>query len=281
MNCILCIDGYNFLHRARSGFNLGEYPVVFNFFRNLRALVEKHNPSRVIFVLEGHPKARHELFPEYKANRRLDPDSNDPDVIKKRTELEAFFRQANLIIDTISGYFPISVVRHPDHECDDVIYNLVRQGSTSVPWIIVSNDSDFTQLLCEFEHVSVYNPITKKFFEKPSYDYVEWKALRGDASDNIPGLPGIGDITADNLVSNRTELHEFLSDDEARKMFERNVSLIKFHVWSDDDAVKMTCSSPKNDWAEVASRFEAWSFKSLLKAETWQKYTSTFDALWS
>lgn len=262
---------------------MGDYPVVFNFMRNFRALVEQHKPTRVYFVLEGHPRARYEALPEYKANRRIEIPEGEPvppEIAKKIVENENFFRQVNLITDLLKKHFPVSVVRHADYECDDVIYNLIRRSSNAVPWTVVSNDSDFTQLLNEFSHVKIYNPMTKDYVQEPPFDYVTWKALRGDGSDNIPGLPGIGDKTADSLVNDPDKLAELFQDKLMAETFSRNHALIKFHTWTDDDALKMTSSSPIKDWTAVAKKFHEWMFASLLKDKSWDKYTSTFDALW-
>lgn len=280
---ILCIDGFNFLHRARAGFTLGDYPVVFNFFRNFRALVELHKPTRIYFVLEGHPRQRYEMLPEYKANRRIDLPEGEPvppEVAKKVAELESFFRQAHLITNLLGRHFPVSLIRHADYECDDVIFNLIRRSSSAVPWVVVSNDSDFTQLLSEFPNVKLYNPITKTYVEAPPFDYVTWKALRGDGSDNIPGLPGIGDKTAEELVTDPDKLAKLFEDKAMAEQFSRNYLLIRFHTWSDEDAMKMVCSQPTKDWDAVAKKFDEWLFKSLLKEGTWQKYQATFDPLW-
>lgn len=280
---ILCIDGFNFLHRARAGFNLGDYPVVFNFFRNLRALVELHKPTRVYFVLEGHPRQRYEMLPEYKANRRIDLPEGEPvppEVAKKIAELESFFRQAHLIINLLGAHFPVSLIRHPDYECDDVIYNLIRRSSSAVPWVVASNDSDFTQLLNEFSNVKLYNPIAKEYVEAPPFDYVTWKALRGDGSDNIPGLPGIGDKTAEELVGDPDRLRALFQDAALAETFDRNCKLIRFHTWDDEVAMQTWCSQPTKNWDAVALKFDEWLFKSLLKEGTWQKFQATFDPLW-
>ena len=280
---ILCIDGFNFLHRARAGFNMGDYPVVFNFFRNFRALVELHKPSRIYFVLEGHPRKRYEMLPEYKANRRIDLPEGEPippEIAKKLDELKSFFRQADLIVNLLGRHFPVSLIRHADYECDDVIFNLIRRSSSAVPWTVVSNDSDFTQLLAEFPNVKIYNPITKTYVEAPPFDYVTWKALRGDGSDNIPGLPGIGDKTAEELVEDPEKLAELFKDPAMAELFNRNYALIRFDTWSDEDALKMMCSQPTKDWDAVALKFDEWLFRSLLKEGTWQKYQATFEPLW-
>ena len=69
MKNVLLLDGYNLLYRARSGFMKGDNPIIFNFFRSLRPLIEKFNPDIAYFVLEGRPKARLAQDKNYKAQR--------------------------------------------------------------------------------------------------------------------------------------------------------------------------------------------------------------------
>ena len=66
---VLLLDAYNLIYRARSGYLKGEYPVVYNFFRGVRPLIEKFSPDKVYFVLEGNPQFRKNLNDAYKANR--------------------------------------------------------------------------------------------------------------------------------------------------------------------------------------------------------------------
>lgn len=272
---ILCIDAMNFFHRARSGWSMGPAPVVFNFMRNFRALVEQFNPSRVYFVLEGRAQQRRDLLPEYKANRTVDPNT------KEAKELEKFFVQVNEVVGLLKENFPISVVRHPDFECDDTIYNLIKRATPVVDWVVASNDSDFTQLLNEFPNVKLWNPMKKNFVETPEYNYVTWKALRGDGSDNISGIPGVGDKTALALATDATKLTDFLSADGSNlEIFERNLTLIKFIEWTEEQAGKMTCSLPQKNWEPLRQTFEKYDFKSLLKEDAWNKFTQTFETLW-
>lgn len=281
---MLVLDGMNFMHRARSGFQLGAYSVVYNAFRNLRAVIEQFQPSRAVLVLEGHPKKRFELLPEYKANRRIVVDegtAGDPEVARNLANRADFHRQVDLVVDLVSRHFPISVVHHPDHECDDVVHNLILHGSTIADWIVVSNDSDFTQLLQEFTNVRVYNPMRKVFIAPPDYDYVTWKALRGDGSDNIPGLPGIGDQRARELMDDPARLAALFNDRAAAEAYTRNYALIKFASWTDEDAIGMVSSSPRRDWDVVRARFTEWSFRSLLKDGAWSKFVATFDPLFA
>lgn len=274
---ILVIDGMNFFHRARAGFNLGDYPVVFNTFRNLRAIIEKFSPNRVYVALEGHPKHRYDLLAEYKANRVIK--SDDPEAQKKQAELASFHRQVDLIMGLMQ-HLPVSVVRHAGFEADDTIYNIIKRSPACAEWVVVSTDTDFTQLLNEFKNVRVYNPVTKSDVADPGHDYVTWKALRGDPSDNIPGLPGVGDSMASDLVNDPDGLKKLFADPTVVEQFRRNHELVKLREWSDEEAMEMTSTSPTQDWDAVGKQFDVWLFKSLLKEPAWTKFKSTFDPLW-
>jgi 5'-3' exonuclease len=271
---ILAIDFMNQAHRARSGFQMGPAPVVFNFFRQFKALVDQFKPTRIYVALEGRPVHRYEAMGEYKANRKVDPD--DP----KAKELEKFFKQKDVIVDLLQKHFPVSVVRHATSECDDTLANLIRRSSSAVDWVLVSSDTDFIQLLQEHDNLRIYNPVQKKFVEAPDYPYVTWKALRGDPTDNIPGVPGIGDKTADKLASDPDLLKEFITRPEIEPIFTRNFELIRFKEWSDEERDQMTSSSPAKDWQVVKDVFAGYGFNSMVKDEAWQKFTSSFDNLW-
>jgi 5'-3' exonuclease len=271
---ILCIDFMNQAHRARSGFLSGDYPVVYNFFRAFKSLVDQFKPTRVYIVLEGRPVKRYDLLPEYKATRKVE----EPDP--KYADLQKFFKQKDEIVRMLTDYFPVSVVRHHTSECDDTIYNLINRSSTAVPWTVVSNDTDFIQLLQKFNHVKIWNPIKKEYAEAPAeYDYVTWKSIRGDGSDNIPGIPGVGDKTAANLSSDPEKLAKFLSDPERATTFQRNYDLISFKEWSDEERVEMTCSSPSKNWDSVKSSFSNFGFNSITKEGSWEKFVASFDYL--
>ena len=273
---IVLLDGMNFFHRCRAGFQLGDYNVVYNAFRNLRALVEQHDPMRIFLVLEGHPQQRIDILPEYKANRVIDQSDT-----KKVVEMDSFYRQVNVATEMIAKYFPISIVRHPRYEADDTIYNIIKRNSTVAKWRVISTDSDFIQLFDEFDNVELYNPTLKKLVEKPTYDYVIWKSLRGDGSDNIPQIPGVGDKTAEALANDLDELQKYLSaDPDKAVIFNRNLSLIKFIDWDNSVLPEFESSSPCKDWSPVREEFQRMEFKSILKETYWERFVSTFDKLW-
>jgi 5'-3' exonuclease len=275
MSHVVAIDGMNFMHRSRSGWQMGPAPVVFNFMRNFRSIIDQLKPTRVYFVLEGKALHRKEAFKEYKANRVIDPESPEA------AERAKFFAQSDEVIALLKTVFPVTVVRHPHFECDDTIYNLIKRGSSAVQWTVVSNDSDFTQLLNEFDNVKIWNPMKKGYVVCPEYDYVTWKSLRGDGSDNIPGIPGVGDKTAESLSRDSKMLDEFLTSDVVKSdTFIRNYDLIKFAFWSDEECLEMTSSSPNRDWTPLRDAFEKYGFSSLLKEGSWDKFVGTFDSLW-
>lgn len=272
---ILAIDGMNMFHRARSGFKLGPAPIIFNFFRQFKALVDKFQPTRVYVALEGRPVHRHAAMAEYKANRKVEDD--DP----RAAELAAFFAQKDVIVDLLTKHFPVSVVRHPLFEADDTLANLVRGSSTAIDWVLVSSDTDFIQLVGERDNFRLYNPVKDEFVARPlDYDYCTWKALRGDPTDNIPGVPGVGDKTAAKIASDFDMLTEFVCRPDVEPIFTRNYDLIRFAEWTDEEKLAMTSSSPAKDWDAVKSVFEGYGFNSMVKDGSWQKYVTAFDSLW-
>lgn len=265
----LILDGYNLIHRARGGFQLGEWPMVFNFFRGLKPIVEKFKPTVVYFVLEGTPKHNIELLPEYKANRAL---SLPPD----------FERQKNAIL-TVLDAMPIRLVRHPDFEADDVIHNIVLHTNASEPNVknvIVSSDSDFTQLLQRHTNVVVWNWRTKKNVEAPSYDYVSWKALRGDPTDNIPKCHGMNDRTAIDVLNVPTRLSELLNDAEFKSTYERNHKLIELHDFNDEEWPLLQTSLAVNpSWEFIRKTFAGYGFSSMVDDVTWSRWVDAFIPL--
>jgi len=272
---ILILDTHNFLHRSRVGLQ-SEFSVIYNFIRSLRSLIATLKPTRVLLVLEGHPQHRYDLLPEYKGNRVI----ADGDTAK-RSVMDSFHRQKNLVLQLL-GNFPVTLMKHSRFECDDTIYNVIKNSARSTEYTVVSNDTDFIQLLQEFPNVKLYNPMKKTYVTPPEYDYILWKALRGDGSDNIPGLPGIGDKRAIDLASSPDKLKEFLDKNpQHRESLARNLTLIKLYGWNDEEATECVSNSPTKDWVTVQAKFEEWGFTSLLKEPAWSKLVETFDKLWT
>ena len=269
---VILFDAMNLIHRARSGFGKGDHALTFSFFRSFKPLVEKFGGDVAYFVLEGKPKHRTGTFEGYKSNRPKLPDD--------------FWRQQAEILE-IMTHLPVVQIRHKDYECDDVIANLAKHYvlSKNAEVIVVSGDSDFIQLFDTLgdDKLKIFHPIKKKFVEKPDYNYLDWKSLKGDASDNIPGIKGVGDKTATKLVLDSKQMCEFLSDPDKNLIFERNRSLIEFHWFSELDdmlygsGAEAKVPSPNID--KVREFFESREFSSMINEKYWEKFVRSFDSL--
>lgn len=193
--------------------------------------------------------------------------------------MQNVWRQKAMIVQLLT-LLPVNVLVHPEHEADDLIYNLLLKSEpNSSQWTIVSSDSDFIQLLDSFSHVQLYNPIKKEFVEKPEYDYITWKALRGDPSDNIKGIPGVGDKTAAMLALDYDKLTQFLSVQEHADVFVTNSTLIEFIKFDDDEMNEIQSSCSQFNIEKLRQEFDLLQFKSITNDKSWNKFVATFNAL--
>ena len=263
---VVILDGYNLIYRARySGptWQTGPDSITFRFFRSLRPIIEKLEPDKVYFVTEGYPKMRMEKDENYKGTRVREVD-------------EEFSRQKKDIISILSEHFPVEVIRHPHYECDDVVSHLVTNIHSNDETVVVSTDTDFLQLYNTAPNFKLYNPIKKQFTTSPDFDYVSWKALRGDGADNITGFQGVGDKTALALINDAQRLEDFLdSKPSYRDKFNHNKFMIKFHEPL-DDLKFMEFSGVASNWSAIKESFEKMEFKSITKEKSWVKFKNTF-----
>jgi len=211
-------------------------------------------------VLEGFPKSRLQLFPEYKKTRIREDSDN---FIEKRRQ----------IIDILS-YFPIDIYKHQNFEADDLIAHFVGEMQDFDRVVVVSSDTDFIQLYNRFDNFSLYNPVTKKFRTSPEVDYIKFKSLIGDSSDNIPGFRGIGKKRATKMLANKDLLYRFLDSKEKENIFERNQKLIKFEKISDIENIELL--SHESCWKKVHEKFEEMEFWSIVNEKSWNKYIQSF-----
>ena len=156
----------------------------------IRRLVSDYPESKIIVVFDAKGKNfRHEMYPDYKANRPPMPD-----------DLRSQIQPIHEIIKALG--LPLLVI--PDVEADDVIGTLARQATEQKLDVIVSTgDKDMAQLVTE--HVTLMNTMTNTFMDekgvvekfgvKPS-QIIDYLALVGDSVDNIPGVPKCGPKTA-------------------------------------------------------------------------------------
>ncbi len=173
---------------------------VYGFATALLKLLEDEKPDHIAVVfdkLDGKPNFRGELYEQYKAHRPPMPDG---------------IRDGIPFIKRMVEAFDIPVVEVEGVEADDVIGTLaVRASTEGVETVIVSPDKDFRQLLSDC--VSIFRPAYKgesfdretdaTFREKYGLEppqFADVLALLGDTSDNVPGVPGIGDKSAAPLI---------------------------------------------------------------------------------
>ena len=271
---IMIIDAYNMIHRCRfqwgGGVATGDNQIVFNFLRTLRATVEKFNPDKIYFPLDGKPTVRLEMYPEYKGTRRVE--TTDPDEI---AYWKSFKRQKNLIISMMKNHYPVTSMYHPDYECDDLVLHIVKTIYSSDDVLIVSSDTDFIQILNDYpETVSLYNPISSSYRKNTDYDYVSWKAMVGDKADNIPGVKGIGKKTASKILSTDGELEKRLKD--SRFLNEYNISYDLIRLMP-VDTTNLEVSTSEFNENEVRASFKNMGFDSMLKEPYYGKFVSTFS----
>ena len=168
----------------------------FGFATMLRKLLQQRKPDAVAVCFDRPEKTfRHEMDPEYKATRSAMPD----DLVPQVADVKALCRAMGLL-----------VVEEPGFEADDLIGTLAEKGARAGLAVeVVSADKDLFQLVREGE-VAVWHPVHERLldsagvaelFGAPPERVTDVLGLMGDASDNIPGVRGIGEKGAKELVA--------------------------------------------------------------------------------
>lgn len=208
---------------------------VYGFASFLLKAMRDLRPKYVVLTLDKKgPTFRHEKFKEYKAKRVKAPDE--------------LYAQIPLV-KKLAEDFNIPVFEKDGFEADDLIGTIVekvKKENLPVKNVIVTGDKDTLQLVDEdtevysmsrgFADSILYNPdmVKEKIGVRPD-QVVDYKALRGDPSDNIPGVPGIGDKTALELLrdfDSLDNLYKTLADNPralAEKIKPRTMDLLKTH----------------------------------------------------
>jgi DNA polymerase-1 len=220
---LFLVDGYALIYRAF--FALGDQRLISSKGENtaiargalefLRKLLDKHKPEYLGWVHDAGFSFRHEKYPAYKATReRLEP------------ELQADFDTGVERVEEILAGYRVPILSLEGYEADDVIGTLALQAAAAgVEAVIVSGDKDFVQLVGP--GIRILNPwhgrpgqTTEKWYTEenagerlgvPPNRVVDYLALLGDSSDNVPGVKGIGDKTAIALIEKWGPLEEILA----------------------------------------------------------------------
>ena len=248
------------------------YLVVYNFFRNLRPIIEKFTPDKCFFALEGHPKFRYDLYPEYKANRLIKLGS-ELKINPKQDSKDRFNKAKDLIIDLLQ-FLPITQVIAKDYEADDLIGSLCNLHKDDEVTVITS-DSDYIQLLQrKYKNFVLYDAKTKENIIPPEYPYIAWKCLDGDTSDNIPRL--MSKAKALKTINDPVLFKKFLELPENLSNFNLNRDLIEFRDISNE---QIDYLEGTKDFNLLKEQFDGMKFVSLTADKYWKKFVDIFDKL--
>ena len=223
MPTLYLVDGYALIYRAffamiarplttRRGENTSAAWGVTNF---LLRLLERRRPDYLAWVHDVGESFRHRTYPEYKATRE-----------KLNAELQQDFDRSVERIEQILDAFRVSVVGVEGFEADDVIGTLATAASArGLQVVIVSGDKDFYQLIAP--GIALLNPgrggpaaVEEHWVDQanagerlgvPPERVVDYLALVGDTSDNVPGVKGVGEKTALELLKTFGDLDAILA----------------------------------------------------------------------
>lgn len=203
MKKIMLVDGNAYVHRAYHSIPLtqnqnGVYVnAIIGFFGYLKKLRQTINPDYIAICFDLPTKNfRHELYPEYKQNR------------KKMPPKPGIHEQFPLV-KRIIKHIGIRYVEQRGFEADDIIGTLSTMANEDLQCHIVSGDRDFMQLINDNVFLYWTNPkgniaYTRKMIKDQygiePFQFIDVKGLMGDKGDNIPGVTGIGPVFAFNLI---------------------------------------------------------------------------------
>ncbi|WP_432418620.1 DNA polymerase I [Corynebacterium breve] len=189
---------------------------VYGFLSMLANILAEEKPDHAAVAFDvGRKTFRTEMFPDYKAQREASPEE---------------FKGQVPIIEDVLGDLGIVTLSKENYEADDIIATLTTQAKASGDFetIIVTGDRDYLQLvdgsttvLYPTKGVSVLTRFTPEAVEK-KYDltpaqYPDFAALRGDPSDNLPNIPGVGEKTATKWIKQYGDLENLLNHAEEIK----------------------------------------------------------------
>ncbi len=249
---------------------------VFGFVNALLQFLETHKPKYAAVCFDtSAPTFRHTLYTEYKATREAMPEDMRP--------------QIKIIKDVVRAY-NISQLELPGFEADDIIGTLARQAEAqNIDTHIITPDKDFSQLVSD--HITILRPsrdpnpmeeldiegVKTKYGLLPT-QFVDYLALIGDSSDNIPGVRGVGEKTAapllveygslDGIYENiekitKKGLKDKLVSEKDKAYLSQELARINIEVPLDKTISDLEYSfSP--DFATLETMFRDLNFKSLL-----------------
>ena len=284
MDKLFLLDAYALIYRAyyaliksprinSKGFNTS---AILGFVNTLEDVLKKESPTHIGVAFDpSGPTFRHEAYKEYKAQREETP--------------EAIRLSVPIIKDIIRAY-KIPILEVPGYEADDVIGTLATEaGKRGITTYMMTPDKDYGQLVSE--NVFMYRPkygdkefdimgieeVKAKFNIESTSQVIDMLGLMGDSSDNIPGCPGVGEKTAQKLISEFGSIENLLEHTDQLKgaiktKVESNVEKIKFSKFlatiKTNVPIELDMDSLKReapDEEKLRSIFEELEFRTLLE----------------
>ena len=281
---LFLLDGFALIYRAYFAFAQNprvnsrglDTSAIFGFTNTLNEVIRKENPSHIAVVFDrSTPTKRHIEYPEYKANRQEMPEG---------------IRDALPYIDKLLDAFNIPKLYQDGFEADDVIGTLAKKAEQKgYTTYMMTSDKDFAQLVTE--NTFMYRPgnkwrpttiwgvseVLEKFNIKRVDQVIDFLGMMGDSADNIPGIPGVGEKTAqkflnkydsmEGLFANTHQLkgkmkEKIESSEEIGLLCKKLVTIITdVPIDFDEDVLKYT---PLNV-DKITELFEELEFRTLLK----------------
>ncbi|GAB3427078.1 5'-3' exonuclease [Flindersiella endophytica] len=186
----------------------------------IATLVGRYSPTHLVACWDDdwRPAWRVKLIPSYKGHRVAYTRSGEPDVEETPDELDV---QVPVIREVLAA-LGIAVVGAPGCEADDVIGTLATQASGPVD--VVTGDRDLFQLIDDKRSVRILytargvgklevvdESVVVKKYGVTGHQYADFATLRGDTSDGLPGVPGVGDKTAASMIQKYGDLEGIVS----------------------------------------------------------------------
>jgi len=280
------IDGSSYIHRAyhaiRSLSNSRGIPTnaTFGFTKMLLKVIKDKKPAFMAVVFDSRgPTFRHDIYPEYKANRPPMPD-----------DLAAQIPYIKKIVEFLN----IPSLEKMGYEADDIIGTLARRlGGEGRKVVMITGDKDFRQLVTGDtiiwdtmkDRIIDGEAIEKTYGIKPAA-FIDVMALSGDTSDNIPGVPGIGEKTALDLIREFGSLEALLeglgtvkkknlalkiAGNMDQLLMSRRLVTIDCNVPLDDERPSLEVGPPMKN--ELAQLFRELEFKGL-----WNEFAPEEDS---
>ncbi len=277
MNLYL-IDGNSYLYRAYYAIRMLSSSkgiptnAIYGFTNMLLKIIKEKKPERLLISFDSPvPTKRHKIYEEYKAHR--------PEAPSDLIEQIPYVRK-------IISAFNIKTFELPGYEADDILGTIAKKAAAKgLDVYIVTADKDMLQLVDE--KIKIYDPMKDKIFDKnfiierfgvEPERIPEFMALTGDSVDNIPGIKGIGEKTAKEVLSKFDSIEDLLQNthridkEKLRLLISKNADIVRLSkklatldtsVPIDIDIDDLSLNEP--DWEKLLQLFKELEFVSLIK----------------